>query len=310
MEELNYGISKKGYKIVQLCEIYAYKKGAWLFQDFVKSVKETKDSTLDPIMAKMLKAGVNASYGNLMRRNTKEKHKLCSNISEFQNLLQISEVVDFDSVTDKYLDVSYKTKNLQGSNPFSNLAIGIHILSYSRIIMDQRIALLKNTFKSAKVFMQNVDCIAFSVNSEEDILSFKYLDNDRIGFFKSDIQDLGEILSFHALSPHFYNICYVNKSGQEKNLSKVCGFSLKNALNSNLLNQELFKHFIYEALDGKKTTVSSTQVRHFSNKETNELKKKIVEYQLRNTLVKKRVVKGLSTLPFGYTKKMLKYISK
>ena len=306
VSEINYGIQKKKYQIIQLCELYSYKTGAWLFKDFVRSVEETKDSLSDSIMSKFLKAGVNASYGSFIQRNSEDKHKLCANISEFQNLLLSTDVQNFDLITEKYLDVCYKNKTPENSNPFSNHAIGIHILSYSRMIMDEKIDELKRTFKSAKLFMQNVDCIAFSVNSEEDISKMN-LDNNKIGFLKNEIKDAKEILSFHALSPHFYNICYINNSGQEKNLSKVCGFSLKNSVNSDLLNRELFHHFISEALNGHKASISSTQIRSHRDKDTNELKERISKFQLRNSLFKKRVIMkdGLDIIlkPFGFTKK-------
>ena len=123
--------------------------------------------------------------------------------------------------------------------------------------------------------------------------------------FKSEIKNLGEILSFQALSPHLFNLTYTTQSGELKNLSKVCGFSLQNSMNSELLNQELFKHFLSEAMDGKQTSVSTTQVRYFSKRGTNEVQKTILDYQLRNTLFQKRIIRNdYSTLPFGYTKRM------
>ena len=55
-----------------------------------------------------------------------------------------------------------------------------------------------------KIYMLNVDAIAFSLSSQEETSRLK-LDNEKIGAFKSEIKDLGEILSFQALSPHFFN---------------------------------------------------------------------------------------------------------
>ena len=77
-------------------------------------------------------------------------------------------------------------------------------------------------------------------------------------------------------------------------------------MNSESLNQEVFKSFISEELDGKETAISSTQVRHFSSSYFDTVEKKILQYQLKNTLFKKRVIKkdDYSTMPFGYTKNM------
>ena len=100
---------------------------------------------------------------------------------------------------------------------------------------DQKITMLKEKFKSMKIYMLNIDAIAFSLSIQEETSRLK-LDNEKIGAFKSEIKDLGEILSFQALSPHFFNITYKTQSGELKNLSKVCGFSLQNSMNSELLN--------------------------------------------------------------------------
>ena len=97
----------------------------------------------------------------------------------------------------------------------------------------------------------------------------------------------------------------MTQSGEMKNLSKICGFSLNSSINSECLNQELFKEMISNALKGKKTSIMCTQVRQFCNKNTNDVERKILQYQLRNTLFKKRVVMDdYSTLPLGYTKNM------
>ena len=153
--------------------------------------------------------------------------------------------------------------------------------------------------------MTNVDAIAFSLSSDENISCMK-LNDTKIGAFKSEIKDLGEITSFQALSPHSYNLTYVNKDGQMKSLSKICGFSLQSSINSESLKQEQFKSLISDAIDGKQTSIPCRQVRHFTKKTTNEVEKKILQCQIRNTLFKKRVVKDdYSTFPFGYTKSMM-----
>ena len=232
-----------------------------------------------------------------MLKNKQEKHMLCSTLSEFQNLLDNNNVIDFDPINNHYLDVCFEGKSSSGTNCYSNLSIGIHILAYSRMVMDQKITRLKEKFKSMKIYLLNIDAIAFSLHIDDDISVLK-LDADKIGAFKPEIKDAKEILSFQALSPHSFNITYLTKSGDLKNLSKVCGFSLQNAINSDSLNQRVFKIFISEALDGKETTISTTQVRHSSD--FGIVKKRILKYQLKNTLFKKRVIKkdDYSTMPF------------
>ena len=290
---------------MQLCELYAYDKGVHLFKDFVKNIDEFKRTLTDSTMIKFIKSGLNKSYGYFMLRNRQDKHKLCATLSEFQDLIDNNNVLDFDAINDNYVDVCFESKSSLGTNCYSNLTIGIHILAYSRMIMDRKITMLKENFKSMKVFLINIDAIAFSLHVNDDI-SLLQLDEDKIGAFKPEIKDASEILSFQALSPHSFNISYLTKSGDFKNISKVCGFSLQNAMNAESLDQEVFKCFISEALDGREISKSTTQVRHFSSNDFDTVEKKILKYQLKNILFKKRVIKkeNFSTFPFGYTQNM------
>ena len=205
---------------MQLCELHSYGKGVRLFKDFVKNIEAFKGTLSDQNMIKFIKSGLNKSYGYFMLKNNEEKHKLCATLSEFQNLLDTNDVLDFDSINDRYLDVSFQSKSPPSTNCYSNLNLGVHILAYSRMIMDQKVTMLKEKFKSMKVFLLNVDAIAFSLNVDDDF-SLLRLDGDKLGAFKMEIQDVKEILSFQALSPHSFNFTYLSKSGQLKNLSKV-----------------------------------------------------------------------------------------
>ena len=286
---------------MQLCELYSYEKGVRLFKNFVENIEDFKDTLSDQNMIKFIKSGLNKSYGYFMLKNNEEKHKLCATLSEFQNLLETNDVIDFDTINERYLDVSFQSKSPPSTNCYSNLSLGVHILAYSRMIMDQKVTLMKEKFKSMKVFLLNVDAIAFSLKIDDDFSLLK-LDRDRIGAFKMEIKDVREILSFQALSPHSFNFTYLSKSGHLKNLSKVCGFSLQSLMNSESINQETFKHFISEALNDKETSIPTTQVKHFSNGNSNLVQRKILQCQLKNTLFKKRVIKDAHlTLPFGYT---------
>ena len=45
-----------------------------------------------------------------MLKDTEQKQKLCTTLSDFQNLLENKDVIDFDLINDKSLDVTYKDK--------------------------------------------------------------------------------------------------------------------------------------------------------------------------------------------------------
>ena len=63
------------------------------------------------------------------------------------------------------------------------------------MIIDQKITRLKEKFKSMKMFLLNIDAIAFSLHIDDDISVLK-LDADKIGALKPEIKDAREILSF------------------------------------------------------------------------------------------------------------------
>ena len=111
---------------MQLCELYAYDKGVHLFKDFVKKIDEFKRTLTDSTMIKFIKSGLNKSYGYFMLRNRQDKHKLCATLSEFQDLIDNNNVLDFDAINDNYVDVCFESKSSSGTNCYSNLTIGIH----------------------------------------------------------------------------------------------------------------------------------------------------------------------------------------
>ena len=311
IEILPIGISRKKYELVQLCEVYAYRKAKKFFEDFVNSVEGLKKTITDPVLLKFIKVGLNSSYGYFMLRGDRERYDVCSSLHRFQALLENDEVINFNSIGEEFLDVCYKNKTPRGTNCETNLTIGAHITSYARIMVDQKICQLKMKCKSAKIFMINCDAIAFTTDGEdsEDIetLSDFKLDPNKIGCFKQEVKDAKTILSFHALSPNSYHLTYTSKDGEKKHVSRVCGFSLNNALNSDTVDHNLYTKFISEALKGEQISKPIMQVRNFTEKNTGEVERKVMYFQLRNNLTNKRIVKeDLSTVPFGYDKKGVK----
>ena len=122
-----------------------YESSAPLFQSFVNSVERLKmkydQSALH--LSKILKNGLNSSYGCFMRKPYLEKNKICSTLMEFDNLLENENVTDFHSIGKDFLDVSFVAGEANKTNVFSNMCYGAHIISYSKMYLDMKITALK-----------------------------------------------------------------------------------------------------------------------------------------------------------------------
>ena len=134
------------------------------------------------------------------------------------------------------------------------------------------------------------------------------LDDHKFGEFKHDLKNVEKILSFQALSTSSYQVVYTTKSGQTLQKTKCCGFNLDTDIINNSLPPDLFTSFISKALENEAASESVPQIRHFVNKTSQKTDKKMLYYQLRNTLLKRRHVCKKKypylTLPYGFTKKM------
>ena len=239
-----------------------------------------------------------------MKKSSTENHTICSTLEEFIAVLENEQVLNFETIGNSYLDVTYKQKPTRTTDCFTNIGIGVHIVNYAKMYMDSEIENLKKRFKSMKVYMQNCDALAFSTSNTEDV-SCLQLTTGKFGFFKQELKNLKRILSFDALSTHSYQISYMDTSDEVKTCTRVCGFQLNSEVIQNILNHDLFKDLISSALKNQETSVNIPQIRNVSD-ENERLSKKELYYHLRNTLMKNRyVVPGtLVSLPYGFTQKM------
>ena len=78
-------------------------------------------------------------------------------------------------------------------------------------------------------------------------------------------------------------------------------------MSSGSVSQELFANFISKALENEVTSKPVKQIRHFVDKNNQQIRKKILNFHLRNKLFKNRfVLKNFVSLPYGFTADMLK----
>ena len=133
------------------------------------------------------------------------------------------------------------------------------------------------------------------------------LHTNRFGAFKREIKDAQKILSFTALNINTYHLTYATKEQGMLQKFKVCGFQLNSAVNSKTLPHDLFQSFLSKALNDEMVSKPIVQVRHFTNGLTQESRKKILNYQLRNSIKPKKIVvkKSGVLLPYGSTKEMI-----
>ena len=80
---------------------------------------------------------------------------------------------------------------------------------------------------------------------------------------------------------------------------------MQNLLNEECVNQELFENFILEALEDNKVSKTLKRVHSVMDKNSQHVKKEIINCQLRNKLFKKHcIVSPKKSLPYGFTKDM------
>ena len=72
------------------------------------------------------------------------------------------------------------------------------------------------------------------------------------------------------------------------------------------ISQGLFEDFISKAVENQAESKSIKQLRQFVDQESQEMHQRILSYQLRNNLFRKRVIlENCCSVPYGFSKEML-----
>lgn len=142
-----YRLKRGTYIVQQLCEAWIFEDSAFLFTDFFKVMKSTqaKFNASNPRIAKLIKTGMNKSFGKLLQKTDKGAHILCKTNEQFLDILEKYEVDSINLVSDDILDVQYKKLNAkEWPNPYGNMALGAYQLCYAKSYMFEKIEELES----------------------------------------------------------------------------------------------------------------------------------------------------------------------
>ena len=99
-----------------------------------------------------------------------------------------------------------------------------------------------------------------------------------------------------------FHFSYVNDDGSNGSLSKICGFTLDNAMTSGQVTTENFRELLLAALRNEDMSIGLDQSRKITSNSTGIEVVKRIRMQLRNRLLTKRYISKsiLVTLPYGF----------
>jgi hypothetical protein len=239
----------------------------------------------------------NSLFGKLEQKHNKAKTLYVSNQTELENIFfSENKIDDIFCVTDDVCQVQITPNELKlKPNRKSNCYIGAQVTAYARqTIYTHMQTLIQH---SALIFQVDCDSIIFSL---QDKLLIPLELSDAVGHFKFEIQ--GEILSFYSLGPKNYSLTFC-KNGMFETISKVCGLSISNSFQKDLLNDQLFDFYITQFLNDKQEKVFIMQQRNKSNFKKFKINSVLENVMFTNNLSKRRYVlesQNFLTMPYGF----------
>ena len=157
-----------------------------------KTMLERKNKTITSVF----KFGLNSSFGVFSRKPDAEQTKTCTTMEEFLDILGCYDVTDIQEIDENHIDVTYDCQQKDYPNTYYNLPIGAQIVNSAKQYVDKMINNIMNTFNSAKLYMVNADCVAFSMSETEDVTKLNI--SKDLGALKHQYE--GEINAFYALN--------------------------------------------------------------------------------------------------------------
>jgi hypothetical protein len=239
----------------------------------------------------------NSLFGKLEQKQNKSKTLYVSNQNELEKIFFSEHKIDeIFCLTDDICQVQI-TPNESSLRPNrkSNCYIGAQVTAYARQTIYEHIQTLLQ--HSARIYQVDCDSIIFSL---QDNLPIPLDISDAVGHFKKEIKD--EIVSFYSLGPKNYSLTFCNNNTFET-VSKVCGLSIGNSFQKDLLNDQLFDFYLSQFLNNKKEQLLITQKKNKSNFKKFKVSSILENVIFSNNLSKRRYVlksKSFSTFPYGF----------
>lgn len=249
------------------------------------------------------KLALNSFLGKFSQSNNKSFHKLVSSEKEiakyfYSKTFEIKDIFCYNKYF-CHIEVERKRKTLIRPNLSANCVIGAQIVAYARQFMHEKMVELEQI--GATVYYSDTDNLIFSLKKwQENPLII----SPAFGDFKYEIPKESTILSFYSLGPKNYAVQFQDENGAYGNIVKLRGMTLSNAFNQNIIDTEVYNHFLDNALKKKHLELGVPQLRWRSSKVT---KTKALSFQktfFSNAIQSKRIVnkssKNFLTFPFGY----------
>lgn len=194
---------KHGYKVTQIHRIYGFKKGQYVFKEYIEKVFQLKKRAVkDTPQYALAKLLMNALFGKMCQRPIIEQSKLISTYEELESLRQDNEIVGYHEVNNDKLLVTYIPFELDKKvNKASYL--GSFILGYSRMIMDKYIDAIDGYTNIEKTFFRtDTDSLIVHRNQYETFQELGYMQKGVLGMLSLDIN--GKIVKYAEIAPKVY----------------------------------------------------------------------------------------------------------
>ncbi len=133
-----------------------------------------------------------------------------------------------------------------------------------------------------------------------EALQIPLMTSEAVGHFKLEIE--GDIESFYSLGPKNYSLTF-KKNNHFETISKVCGLSINNSLQKDLLNDKLFDFYLSQFLNDKQEKIFVTQQRTKGNFKKLKISSQIENIIFSNNLSCRRFVSktlNYATYPYGF----------
>ena len=112
------------------------------FGNVIKNVKTGLDKKGSELQKKVLKFGLNSSYGFFAIKPVQKKVETCTSLGELLSQFEKHEITDIRNIDEDHIQVHYEEQqpNMQSPmNVYANLTIGSHIVNHAKELIDSKV---------------------------------------------------------------------------------------------------------------------------------------------------------------------------